>query len=150
MTLKHVAAAIALMAIAVPCGAGSVSSAYDVRVTLTTPGLPPPPPPPGVSPGPAPSTTGDLCVSQALSTASGATVRVVCRSGQFVSIEPRPGTEFLGVHGGTFRYYFANAVPEHLRYLGSDVPWIGPGTVTSIRINYPEGLGGLVEMQVGF
>jgi hypothetical protein len=147
MTLHRIAAAIAFAAIAAPCVAGSVGSAHNVRVTLVTPGLPPPPV--VTPPGPA-SSTGDLCVSQALSSATGAMVRVVCRSGQFVSIEPGPGTAFLGVHGGTFRYYFANAVPEHLRYLGSDAPWVGPGTVTSIRINYPEGLDGLVEMQVGF
>jgi hypothetical protein len=146
--LKHIAAAIALAALAAPCAAGSVSNAVDVNITLLTPGLPPPATGGGAGSGAPPAS--DLCVSQSLSSGTGAVVRVVCRSGRFVSIEPSSGTAYLGVHGGSFRYYFANAVPENLRYLGSDQPWVGPGTVTSFRINYPEGLDGLVEMQVGF
>jgi hypothetical protein len=89
-------------------------------------------------------------VSQSLSDATGAIVRVVCTSGQFVSIEAQPGAPYLGVHGSAYRYYFASGVPASLRYLGGEDPWVGPGTVTSIRIIYPEDQDGIIEMRVGF
>jgi len=143
--VRSIAIALALSGLGTPSyAAGTTAGNFSVNISLNVPGAPPPP---GVSPAPS---SGDVCVSQALSQATGAMVRVVCRSGHFVSIEPPQGAPFLGVHGGAFRYYFANAVPEHLRYLGGDEPWVGPGTVTSIRISYPEGLDGYVEMQVGF
>ena len=142
--MRTTAIALAMAAVWVPAFAATTAGTFNVGITLTVPGTPPPP---GVNPAPG---SEDVCVSQALSDSTGAVVRVVCRSGQFVSIEPRPGAAYLGVHGGAYRYYFGNAVPENLRYLGGDQPWVGPGTVTSIRIVYPEGLDGLVEMQVGF
>ena len=145
VSIRRVAVAVALAAFAAPGSAGTAGNVFDVGITLNVPGLPPAP-----GPGPAPSPSADICISQTLSEATGATVRVVCRSGQFVSIEARSDSPFLGVHGGAFRHYFANGVPAGLRYLGGSDPWIGPGTVTSIRVNYLEGLDGVVEMQVGF
>lgn len=140
--MKRVVMAVALALTGTPGLAASTSDSFNV--VITSPGAPPPP---GVAPAPASS---DLCVSQTLSGASGGLVSVICRSGQFVSIEPQSGARFLGVHGGAFRYYFANGIPESLRYLGGRDPWVGPGTVTSIRINYLEGLDQAVEIQVGF
>lgn len=144
--MRHIAIAMALgAALWVPSApAGAAAGSFDVIINLSNPGAVPPP---GVPPAAA---TADLCVSQALSDATGAVVKVVCRSGQFVSIEPRPGSPFLGVHGGAFRYYFASGVPASLRFLEGRNPWVGPGTVTSLRVNYLEDLDGIVEMQVGF
>ena len=142
--MKRLLLALALGALAAPGGAATTGTNFDVNITLTAPGAPP------SGGGSPPQGSADFCVSQSLSDATGAIVRVVCRSGQFVSIEPRPGSPFLGVHGGAFRYYFANGIPADLRYLGDSNPWVGPGTVTSIRVKYLEDLDGIVEMQVGF
>lgn len=138
------AIALALSGPGLPSHAGTTAGNFNVNISLNVPGAPPPA---GATTSPS---SGDVCISQALSDATGALVSVVCRSGQFVSIEPTQGAAFLGVHGGAFRYYFTNAVPEQLRYLGGDEPWVGPGTVTSVRISYPGDVDGYVEMQVGF
>jgi hypothetical protein len=143
--MKRLILALALGAFAAPSGAATTGAAFDVGINLMFSGGPPP-----AGGGTPPGASGDFCVSQALSDATGAIVRVVCKSGHFVSIEPRPGSPFLGVHGGAFRYYFANGIPAHLRFLGDTNPWVGPGTVTSIRVKYLEDLDGIVEMQVGF
>ena len=148
--MKRILIALLLGAFAAPSGAASASASFDVGITLTMPGGPPPSG--GGTPGGGSITaqTGGACVSQSLSDATGAIVRVVCTSGQFVSIEANPNGPFLGVHGGAFRYYFANGIPADLRFLGSSDPWIGAGTVTSIRVKYLEDLDGIIEMQVGF
>lgn len=144
--MKQIMIALALGALAAPSGAATVAGTFDVGITLTVPGGPPP-----TGGGGTPTTTsGGICVSQALSDSTGAIVRVVCSSGHFVSIEAPSGSPYLGVHGGAYRYYFANGVPAGLRFLGGEKPWVGPGTVTSIRIVYPEDLDGIIEMQVGF
>lgn len=150
--MRRIAIAVALAAFAAPGSAGTAGGNFDVGITLAVPGAPPAPGPgPGPGSGPAPSpSSGGVCVSQSLSDATGATVRVLCNPGQFVSIDAQPNSPYFGVHGGAFRFYFATGVPAHLRYLGGSDPWIGPGTVTSIRVNYLEGLDGVVEMQVGF
>jgi hypothetical protein len=143
--MKRILIALALGALAAPSGAATVGGAFDVSITLTAPGAPPP------SGGGVPTAqSGGVCVSQSLSDATGAIVRVVCTSGQFVSIEANPNGPFIGVHGGAFRHYFANGIPADLQFLGGTNPWIGPATVTSIRVKYLEDLDGIVEMQVGF
>lgn len=139
----RIAIAVALSALGTPCLAQLAGGAFDVGIVLTMPGSPP-------SPGANPAPRDGLCLSQSLSEATAAQVRVVCSTGQFVSIEPRPGSPFLGVHGGAYRYYFANGIPAQLRYLGGSEPWVGPGTVTSLRISQPEGQDGIIEMLVGF
>ena len=53
---------------------------------------------------PASISAGRLCTSQTLSSASGALVRVVCSTGQFVSIEPVAGQPIAGTHGGAYRF----------------------------------------------
>ena len=150
--MKRLLLALALGAFAAPGSAATTGATFDVGIMLSSPGTPPSggggTPPSGGGGGTAGSP--DFCVSQSLSDATGAVVRVVCKSGQFVSIEANPSGPFLGVHGGAFRYYFANGLPAHLRFLGDSNPWVGPGTVTSIRVKYLEDLDGIVEMQVGF
>jgi len=152
--MKRILILLALGAFAAPGGAASVGGAFDVAITLTVPGAPPPTggggTPPTAGGGTPTANSGGLCVSQSLSDATGAVVRVICNSGQFVSIEANPNGPFLGVHGGAFRHYFATGMPANLRFLGGLDPWIGPGTVTSIRVKYLEDLDGIVEMQVGF
>ena len=152
-TITALALAFALGAFAAPSGAQSTASrSFDVDITLYPPGtILPPVPPPGGGGGTPPGATGDLCVSQSLSDATGATVRVVCTTGQFVSIEADQSQPYsLGVHGGAYRFYFANGMPASLQFVGHGSPWVGPGTVTSLRVNYLEGLDGIIEMQVGF
>src|SRR5574341_1974300 len=141
--VKQIAIALALATLGAPCLAQSASGTLNVNIVLTAPGASP-------APGAAPAPRLGLCTSQSLSEATGALVRVVCNPGEFVSIEPRPGSRFLGVHGGAFRYFFANGIPAQLRFLGGSEPWLGPGTITSVRINYPEGQDGAIEMLVGF
>lgn len=143
--MKRIVIALLLGAFAAPSGAASASASFDVGINLTVPGGPPP-----AGGGTPTATSSDLCVSQALSEATGGVVRVVCSSGHFVSIEAQRGSPYPGVHGGAYRYYFANGIPADLRFLGDSNPWVGPGTVTSIRVKYLEELDGIVEMQVGF
>lgn len=147
-TITALALALALGALAAPSGAGTTSRSFDVDINLLPPGSVPPGSGGGGTP---PGSTGDLCVSQSLSDATGATVRVVCTTGQFVSIEADQGQPYkVGVHGGAYRFYFANGLPANLQFVGRGSPWVGPGTVTSLRVNYLEGLDGIIEMQVGF
>jgi len=147
--LKQFALALALGALAAPGGAATTNGSFNVNINLLVPGGAPTPPPSGG--GGTPSGVTDLCVSQTLSDATGATVRVVCSTGQFVSIEADQSQPYrLGVHGGAYRFYFANGMPASLRFVGGATPWVGPGTVTSLRVNYLEDLDGIIEMQVGF
>ena len=55
----------------------------------------------------------------------------------------------FAVYGG-YGLLGLSPLPADLRYLGDSNPWVGPGTVTSIRVKYLEDLDGIVEMQVGF
>ena len=149
-TTTALALALALGALAAPSGAQTTASrSFDVDITLYPPGTVPPGP--GGGGGTLPGSAGDLCISQSLSDATGAIVRVVCSSGQFVNIEADTSQPYrLGVHGGAYRFYFANGMPASLQFVGHGNPWVGPGTVTSLRVNYLEGLDGVIEMQVGF
>lgn len=141
--VERIAIALALAALGAPCLAQSTNGTFDVNIVLTVPGAPPPP-------GATPPPSDGICISQSLSDATGALVRVVCNPGGFVSIEPRPGSSYLGVHGGAYRYFFANGIPAHLQFLGGPEPWVGPGTVTSVRVSHAEGQDGAIEMLVGF
>jgi hypothetical protein len=87
-----------------------------------------------------------VCTSDTLSERTGAVVRVVCASGQFVSIAPRPGGRFLGTHGGAYSYSFGPAFGAlHNGEFGT-----GSGTIASFRIyNVTENEGPL-EMLVSF
>jgi len=151
-TITALVLAFALGAFAAPSVAGTTSRSFDVDITLYPPGtVIPPVTPPGGGGGMPPGSANDLCVSQTLSDATGAIVQVVCTTGQFVNIEADRSQPYnLGVHGGAYRFYFANGLPASLQFVGHGSPWVGPGTVTSLRVNYLEGLDGIIEMQVGF
>jgi hypothetical protein len=83
----------------------------------------------------------ETCLSASLSESTGALVQVVCHSGNFVSIEPQPGTSFVGTHGGAYRYFFnvASGAVAQLPPL-EDVAAIaelyaGYGTVTGLHVS---------------
>jgi hypothetical protein len=78
-----------------------------------------------------------VCISTSLSQQTNATVLVTCRGEQFVSIEPRPGSLFVGVHGGAWRFHMpgnASAIPAFLLASGELQSDIGMGTVTAMRV----------------
>lgn len=112
--------AVALMGcLPVTVQAGGASAGFEVRIELRQ------------SPG------NTLCVSESVAAASQALVNVVCSTGQYVSIEPLPGTPFVGTHGGAFRYSFGprstwNMTPGAAS--GFSEVFTGVGTVTSMRI----------------
>ena len=98
--------------------AGNVSSSFNINLRLN-------------------DSSSGICVSASKSIQTNALVTVSCNSGQFVSIEPRFGKSFVGVHGGAFRFSFSNrnAVPfEALRDGKLFGDWGGNGTVTALRV----------------
>jgi hypothetical protein len=78
--------------------------------------------------------TSEVCTSSTLSQQTNALVKVTCQGGQFVSIEPRDGAQFVGTHGGAYRYTFgrATAIPEFLQ--SESDSRIGQGTITAMRV----------------
>jgi hypothetical protein len=106
--------AVAALLTPAPSPAGTIGESFAVGITLSQGSEPPSPPPSG------------LCLSHTLSEQTRASVVVVCRSGQFVSIAPLPGVPYLGVHGGAFRYSIGFHTEPFL--------WDGPGTVTALRL----------------
>jgi hypothetical protein len=89
-----------------------------------------------------------ICTSQTLSDRTGALVQVVCSTGQFVSISPRPGAPFPGTHGGAFAYYFSSATGAHPTDSGDRFP--GTGTITQYRVYSLDQYDGRVDMLVSF
>jgi hypothetical protein len=138
-----------------PSWAGSTQGSVTVGITLTPPGAS------GVVPGPSQPPRGGVCYSQSLSQKTGASVQVVCDSGQFVSIEAVPGQPFLGVHGGAFRYSMSIARDRSVydAVAADAFGWrTGRGTVTMLRLydlTNPDGPGDLwadrpLELLVSF
>ena len=80
------------------CSAGSAGRAFGVDIILNTGA-------PDAGGGPA-----GTCINETLSEQNGATVRVACASGQFVSISPVPGAPFVGTHGGAYSYHFGSTL----------------------------------------
>jgi len=139
-------ALVALLAGA-PSWAGSDAKNFTVDITVSQPGgsgssggvgpvspqIPSQPPRPGV------------CYSQSLSQKTGASVQVVCDSGQFVSIEAVPGQPFLGVHGGAFRYAMSISRDSSVYEAAAKDPFgwrTGWGTVTMLRLYDVQHAGG--------
>lgn len=111
------------------CIAGQTSGSFDVVVNLEK---------------------TDSCTSAALSEQTDALVKVVCATGQFVSISPAPGKPFLGTHGGAFRYNFRTNSASSLGNIGAESFYPGMGTVTGLRIYNANGPDGQFEMLVSF
>ena len=142
-TVSLAPVSLALMALlhGAPSWAG-VSGPVAVGITLSQPGSTPSVPPATTVPSSSsPAATpllppSGVCRSRTLSESTGASVEVACRSGQFVSIAPQPGSPFLGVHGGAFRYSitFRTELSEWDAVVAGDAPGIGWGTVTALRL----------------
>ncbi|MBX3589205.1 MAG: hypothetical protein KF796_21445 [Ramlibacter sp.] len=133
------------------CQAGTASSSFNVEITLHTglQGTPPSGQPVPVPPLVAGIPANGICTSQTDSDATHALVRVVCSTGQFVSIDPLPGRPFAGTHGGAHRFTFGRGVP--VASLGPDLRFgIGAGTVTSLHILNLSGRETPLEMLVSF
>jgi hypothetical protein len=89
-----------------------------------------------------------LCTSQTLSESTGAAVQVLCSTGQFVSIGPRPGAPFAGVHGGAFTYYFSPTPEFRLEESRSQLQ--GSGTVTEYRVYSRDRFDQFIDILVSF
>jgi hypothetical protein len=135
----------ALMALlaGAPSWAGSDAKNVTIGITLSQPGGsgvgPISPPPPSQPP------RAGVCYSKSLSDKTGASVQVVCDSGQFVSIEAVPGQPFLGVHGGAFRYSMSIDRDRSLYEAAAKDPFgwrTGWGTVTMLRLYDVQHAGG--------
>jgi hypothetical protein len=109
---RIVAGLLAGLLVSAAC-AGTATGLFNVNITLTP---------------------RDVCVSSVLSAQTNATVRVVCGTEQFVSIESLPGKPFVGTHGGAYRFVFApgTIIPSIL--LGESDMNFGAGTITALRV----------------
>lgn len=110
-------------------------------------------PPVAVTPPAGPIVAGTpatgICTSQSASNATQAVVRVVCSTGQFVSIEAAPGSPFVGAHGGAYRFNFGPGLPAPALASNFNLN-IGAGTVTALRILHTNGSQAPLEMLVSF
>ena len=135
----------ALMALlaGAPSWAGSTDKSVTVGITLSQPvaaGVTSVPPQP-----PQQAQRAGVCYSRSLSEKTGASVQVVCDSGQFVSIEAVPGQPFLGVHGGAFRYSMSIDRDRSVYDAAAKDPFgwrTGWGTVTMLRLYDVQHAGG--------
>ena len=107
--------ALAALLVSIECVAGAGAGTFRVNITLNNP-----------------AGQSALCTSQSLSESTGAVVQVLCSTGQFVSISPRPGAPFAGVHGGAFTYYFSPS--GNFRLEESRNLYQGAGTVTEYHV----------------
>ena len=127
------------------CAAATSTGSFSVGITLTQAS--------GVTPrageGGGSTIASGVCVSEILSERTNSLVRVVCGTGQFVSITPFPGKPFLGTHGGAFRYTLGmgNVNPA---MANSTTAFSGSGTATALRIYNANGSDGPLEMLVSF
>jgi hypothetical protein len=138
-TLRSVAGMAVALFFAYPSvasHAGQASGSFTVNIHLTTAST-------------APQT--GVCISSVASQQTGAVVRVVCSTGQVVSIEAAPGTPVIaGVHGGAFRYVFGAGLllSPGSALTESELSLVGIGTVTALRV--ADASGRRVEFLVSF
>lgn len=134
--LVRKALGVAALSAASVCVAGTDSAVFGVNISLVT----------GNSASPA---AAGVCISQTLSEKNGATVRVVCESGQFVSISPLPGGRFAGSHGGAYSFHFGSS------YRGINVAGFGEfahgaGSVAAFRVFGVTEIDGRLDLLVSF
>jgi len=95
-----------------------------------------------------------VCISETLSERTNALVRVVCGTGQFVSITANPNARFLGTHGGAFRFVLSQGNPSSDPQLAGQGRandfYPGTGTVTSWRVDNVDGSEGPLEVLLTF
>ncbi len=132
-----------------------IGAGNPLPVPAPVPATPQPAPPPvGAAPAPDPGLVASvppsgICTSASASGSTNATVRVVCSSGQFVSIEAAPGQPFAGTHGAAHRFNFGPGLPLPAMAAAFGMN-IGAGTVTALRILNVNGLDAPLEMLVSF
>jgi hypothetical protein len=135
-SVTGIAAALFFAYSSVASHAGQASSGFTINIQLTT--------------ASTASQTG-VCISSVASEQTGAVVRVVCSTGQVVSIEAAPGTPVIaGVHGGAFRYVFGAGalLAPGSASTESELSLMGLGTVTAMRI--ADASGRRLEFLVSF
>ena len=95
-----------------------------------------------------------VCISQTLSEQTNAVVRVVCGTGQFVSITANPGKRFLGVNGGAYRFVLSSGStgtgPQSGSLGLSNDFYPGIGTVTAWRVYNVDGSDSPLEVLLTF
>jgi hypothetical protein len=133
-TIVKAALGLACLGAVFDCLAGSQT--FGVRIALHA------------GAGPAATTPG-VCTSETLSERNGATVRVVCQSGQFVSIGPAPGAGFVGTHGGAYSYYFGSTL-SGINVAGFGEFAHGAGSIASYRIFGVTEVDGRLDLLVSF
>jgi hypothetical protein len=136
---------LAGLAVAFACSAGARSGTFGVNISLGD-GSSPPPPPPAATAGQLPP---GHCISESRHERTGAVVRVVCETGQFVSITPLPGAQFVGTHGGAYTYVFGRFF-DAIHRQGEEEFATGSGTIASFRIYDLVEIEGPLEMLVSF
>lgn len=92
------------------------------------------------------------CVSASLEGPVEATIRVVCSSGQFVTIEAEAGPSFLTAFGEVYRYHYRfgpdmEAGPAWISDLG---PGLANGTVTAYQVQRRRGWDDPLQFVVSF
>ena len=130
-TIAGAALGLAVLGAAFDCTAGSGSGTLGVDITLST-GAP-----------------AGVCISETLSEQNGATVRVACESGQFISISPIPGGRFVGTHGGAYSYYFGSTL-RGINVAGHGEFAHGAGSIASYRIFGVTEVEGRLDLLVSF
>ena len=121
------------------CAAGNDSAVFNVRITLHGAG----------GAGGSAGNPAGVCTSQTLSEENRAHVRVVCESGQFVSISAIPGIEFVGTHGGAYSYYFGSTL-SGINVAGYGEFAHGAGSIASYRIFGVTEVDGRLDLLVSF
>jgi hypothetical protein len=125
----------AALATAFACMAGSASGTFGVNISLYS--------------GGSNSNSSGVCTSQSLTEQNNAVVRVVCQSGQFVSITPIPGARFVGSHGGAYNFYFGSSY-RSVNVAGYGEFANGAGSVASFRVFGVTESEGRLDMLVAF
>jgi hypothetical protein len=131
--LAKAALGLACLSAVFTCAAAGSSGTFKVRITLNNPN--------GNAPG--------VCTSETLSEENRAHVRVVCESGQFVSISAIPGIDFVGTHGGAYSYYFGSTL-SGINVAGYGEFAHGAGSIASYRIFGVTEVDGRLDLLVSF
>ncbi|MBX7229221.1 MAG: hypothetical protein K1X48_06420 [Burkholderiaceae bacterium] len=129
----HTLANAAVISLCMSNSWGETQSAnFEVRITLNA------------------RTNEGLCTHQLDSQASNAIVKVVCSSGQFVSIQALPNRPFLGTQGGAHQFWFSPLSGVSAGFVSEVETYIGNGTVSFFRVINLNYLDGPLEMWLSF
>lgn len=134
---------LAALVAASACMAGSTSGTFGVNISLNA----------GNGGGSGSwsggSNNSGVCISQSLTEQNNAVVRVVCDSGQFVSISAIPGGRFVGSHGGAYNFYFGSSY-RAVNVAGFGEFAHGAGSVAAYRVFGVTESEGRLDMLVVF